>query len=136
VIYFGTGDMRRRWQIACYIDKEDQRPVVNYMFDDTNEKDLMVMIAVIQRLSRVGQELIDTDMAKHIEGPIFELRKDRHRIFYAEDKTKGRFVLLSAFLKETQKTPIEKIEEAKNNLQDYLKAGNCEIFEVPFDDFQ
>ncbi len=135
MIYYWTGDMRRRWQIACFKDKVGQSPVVNYMFDDKNEKDLIVMIAVIQRLSRVGQKLIDTDMAKHIEGSIFELRKDRHRIFYAEDKPRGRFVLLFAFLKETQKTPPEKIEQAKNNWQDYLKSGNCEIFEVPFDDF-
>lgn len=127
--------MRRRWQIACFKDSQGNVPVVEYMFADTNLTDLEVMIAVIQRLGRVGQELIDTDMAKHIDGPLFELRKDRHRIFYAEDKTKGRFVLLSAFLKETQKTPPEQIEQAITNWQEYLKTGNCDVFEVPFDDF-
>ena len=127
--------MQRRWQIACFKDSKGKVPVVDYMFDDTNATDLEVMIAVIQRLSRVGQALIDTDMAKHIVGPIFELRKDRHRIFYAEDTAKGRFVLLSAFLKETQKTPAEKIEQAKNNWQEYLKTGNCDVFAVPVDDF-
>ena len=127
--------MRKQWQIACYIDRNDRRPVVEYMFDDTNAKDFTVMIAVIQRLSRVGTALVDTEMSKHIEGPLFELRKDRHRIFYAEDKNKVRFVLLSAFLKETQKTPPENIMEAQENWRDYLKTGSCEVFEIPYEDF-
>ncbi len=127
--------MRKRWQIACYIDKNNRRPVVEYMFDDKNGKDFMVIIAVIQRLSRVGTDLVDTEMSKHIDGPIFELRKDRHRIFYAEDMNNTRFVLLSAFLKETQKTPPENIQEAQDYWRDYLKTGKCEVFEIPYEDF-
>ena len=127
--------MRSRWQIACFMDDTGCEPVVEYMFDEKNEKDLSVMIAVIQRLSRVGLELVDTKMAKHIHGSIYELIKDRHRIMFAEDKSKERFVLLSAFLKETQKTPPEEIEKAHHNWDDYLLTENCEVFKIPVDDF-
>ena len=127
--------MRSGWEIACYKDADGLVPVIEYIFDGKNETDLAVMIAVIQRLSRVGLKLIDTDMAKHIEGPIFELRKDRHRIMFADDTTKGRVVLLSAFAKETHKTPPEKIEEAQANWEDYLRTERCDVFWVPVDDF-
>ena len=127
--------MLSRWQIACYIDDAGCQPVVEYMFDNKNETDLSVMIAVIQRLSRVGLELVDTKMAKHIDGPIYELIKDRHRILFAEDAPKARFVLLSAFLKETQKTPPEEIEKAHSYWKNYLRTENCEVFKIPVEDF-
>lgn len=126
--------MRSRWQIACYKTPTGDVPVVDYMFDGKNETDLAVMIGDIQRLSRVGQMLLETDAAKPIEGPIFELRPNRHRILYAEDKGNNRFVLLCAFLKSTQKTPIGVIEEAQQYWADYLRTGNCELFTIPFDE--
>ncbi len=127
--------MHSRWQIACYKDPTGSLPVIEYMFADKNETDLDVMIGDIQRLSRVGQILVETNAAKHIDGPIFELRPNRHRIMYAEDKSNNRFVLLSAFLKATQKTPLEEIEKAHRNWADYLRTGNCEVFRLPIDDF-
>jgi hypothetical protein len=91
--------MRRKYSVAFFVDHQENIPVFEYLFDQKNEKDLNVLINVIQRLAFVGQDLLDTNMAKPIEGPLFELRKDRHRIFYA--KFGPRFVLLSAFLKNT-----------------------------------
>ena len=126
--------MRRRWQIACYLNAEGHNPVVSYMFEDKNLTDLNVMINVIQRLSRVGQDLLDTKMAKRIDDSLFELIKDRHRIMYSEDKDNNRFVLLSAFLKQTQKTPPDEIEKAHRHWKEYLHTGKCEIFAVPFDE--
>lgn len=67
-------------------------------------------------------------MAKHIDGPIFELRKDRHRILYCQDGP--RFVLLSAFLKRTQKTPLVEIEQAHKLYKEYLLTKG--YFELRF----
>jgi len=125
--------MRRRWQIASYIDTTGCQPVVEYMYNSTNINDLDVIIGDIQRLSRVGQDLVETNAAKHIDGSIYELRPNRHRIMYAEDKSKNRFVLLSAFLKNTQKTPPEEIKKAHQYWEDYLRTGNCEILNFGFD---
>jgi phage-related protein len=74
-------------------------------------------------------------MAKHIDGPLFELRKDRHRILFARDIRMSRFVLLSTFYKDSQKTPLEEIERAQIYWNDYLSTGRCEIFAVPWDEF-
>lgn len=126
--------MPKHWQIACFIDAKGNNPVSAYMFDEKNLTDLEVMINVIQRLSHVGQDLIDTNMAKHIDGPIFELRKDRHRIMYAEDSINNRFVLLSAFLKETQKTPPKEMEKAYRHWKEYSRTGKCQIFRLPYED--
>jgi phage-related protein len=127
--------LRSRWQIACFRDAAGRQPVVDYISTLTNLDDLQLIFHVLQRLSRVGLDLIDTKMAKHIDGPIFELRKDRHRIMFARDTQRNRFVLLSTFYKDTQKTPWEEIERAHTNWNDYLNTGSCEVYAVPFDEF-
>ena len=94
-------------------------PVFDYMLDGNDETKLNVLINVIQRLSRVGLELIDTKMVKLIDKPIYELRKDRHRILFAPYGDDG-FILLSAFIKETQKTPPKEIRTAKRYHREFL----------------
>ena len=121
--------MQRRYSVASFTDNQGTTPVSEYLFDQNNEKDLVILINVIQRLAFVGQDLLDTKMAKHIEGPLFELRKDRHRIFYA--KFGPRFVLLSAFFKNTQKTPRSEINITMDNYQEYTETGNCQEFNFP-----
>jgi len=126
---------RRRWQIACFRDATGHQPVIDYISSLTNLDDLELIFQVVQRLSRVGLDLVDTKMAKHIDGPLFELRKDRHRIMFAWDTLRNRFVLLSTFYKNTEKTPLEEIERAYIYWKDYLSTGRCEIYIVPFDEF-
>lgn len=125
----------KRWQIACFRDACGRQPVIDYISALTSLDDMELIFHVVQCLSRVGLDLVDTKMAKHIEGPIFELRKDRHRIMFARDTKMKRFVLLSTFYKRTYQTPLEEIEKAQAYWNDYLKTGNCEIFAVLFDGF-
>ena len=124
-----------RWQIACFRDAAGRQPVIDYLSALTNVDDMELIFHVFQCLSRVGIDLVDTKMAKHIDGPIFELRKDRHRIMFARDMQRGRFVLLSTFYKNSQKTPREEIERAQIYWNDYLSTGRCEIFVVPLEEF-
>jgi len=119
------------YQIAFYIGQDGSNPVSDYIYGGTNEKDLVAIISVIQRLSLVGQELLNTSMAVRVENQIFQLRKGRHRIFYAEDKARRRFVLLCAFMKTTQKTPPEEIKKAEHNWDDYQRTGKCQILKLP-----
>jgi phage-related protein len=127
--------MCNRWGIAAYIDIAGCQPVLEYMLNEKNPTDRQVLIAGIQRLSRAGLALLDIKMAKHLDGPIYELRKNRHRILFAEDKTKGCFVLLSAFLKETQKAPAEEIEKAHRFWADYLHTGRIRHFRIPVEGY-
>lgn len=119
------------YQIAFFIGQDDSNPVFDYIYDDKNDTDLILIISVIQRLARVGQELLDTDMAKPLGGPIFELRKNRHRITYAQDKE--RFILLSAFLKKTKKTPPQERALALKHYEEYRRFGKCQVFKLAID---
>jgi phage-related protein len=123
----------RRWQIACFRDASGRQPVIEYLFSLTNLDEMKLIIHVVQCLSRAGLGLVDTKMAKHIEGPIFELRKDRYRIMFARDMKRKCFVLLSVFYKRSYQTPLEEIEKAQAYWNDYLRTGSCEIFAVLFD---
>jgi phage-related protein len=114
--------MKRVYSIGFFIDEDGRKPVEGYLYNLTNEKDINILIQVIQRLSRVGQYLIDTNMAKHIDGPIYELRKDRHRILYAQ--TGNRFILLLAFYKATKKTPRQYINLAHQYYEEYITYNN------------
>lgn len=65
--------------------------------------------------------------AKHIRGKLWELRarmENRyHRILYAIVRDK-KIVLLSAFLKKSDKTPETEINKAHNYYIDYLLSNN------------
>jgi phage-related protein len=124
-----------RWQIACFRDASGRQPVIEYLYSLTNLDEMKLIIHVVQCLSRAGLGLVDTKMAKHIEGPIFELRKDRYRIMFARDMKTHRFVLLSTFYKKTYQTPLEEIEKAQAYWNEYLITGGCDIFRVPFDEY-
>ena len=121
--------MRRIYDVALFIDRKGNNFVQNYLQNINNQKELISLINVIQRLSCIGQYLLDTNMAKRIDGPIFELRKGRHRILYA--KFNDRFILLSAFIKKTKKTPNREIRLARKRYDEYKKTGKCLIMKIP-----
>jgi len=110
--------MPSKYKIEFYQDADGRFPVKDYIFEGNDEKKVALLIAVIQRLEEVGPELRTTDMDKLIDSPIGELRKDRHRILYGRDG--NNYVLLTAFLKRTQKTPQGQIELAKKRFEEYL----------------
>jgi phage-related protein len=121
--------MRRIYDVAFFIDRKGNNFVQDYLLSLNNQKDLTALINVIQRLSYIGQYLLDTNMAKRIDGPIYELRKGRHRILYA--KFNDRFILLSAFMKKTKKTPNSEIRLARKRHAEYKKTDKCLIIKIP-----
>jgi phage-related protein len=123
--------MPNRYQIALFIGQDDINPVADYISGQTNDKDVILIVNVIESLAKVGQDLLDTDMAKPLGGPIFELRKDRHRITYAPDK--DRFILLSAFLKRTKKTPPEERALALSRYEEYCQFRKCQVLKIAVD---
>ena len=111
--------MNETWNIVFYREEDGSEPVFAYIFQNgRSEKDVAVMIAVLQRLKKVGLDLIDTDMAKVLDDTIWELRKDRHRILFA--RCGHIFVLLTAFLKSSKQTPAEQIVLAHNRFDRWL----------------
>ena len=59
---------------------------------------------------------------KRLDAEIWELRPLRDRIMFASWYN-NRFIMLSVFMKDTQKTPKREIEKAKRYLEDYKKRS-------------
>lgn len=111
--------MPSKWNIEFYENDDRVNPVQAYITEGKDAKRIALLINIIERLKTLGPDLQGTKMDKHIDGPIRELRKDRHRILYG--RSGNTFVLLTAFLKKTQKTPNEQIVLAKQRFEEYLK---------------
>ena len=60
---------------------------------------------------------------KKLDKEIWELRPLRDRILFASWYN-NKFILLSVFMKQTQKTPKVEIEKAKRLLEDYKKRSD------------
>ena len=86
-----------------------------------NDKDSKIkfnkIIAYI-RLLKKHVLLLGTPYIKHLDSDIWELRPLRDRILFAYWDN-NKFILLSYFMKQTQKTPPREIEKAKRLLKDY-----------------
>lgn len=106
--------MSLKWTVECYKDKSGREPVLEYIAEGNDEQRIAILINVIQMLMVYGKDIRDTEMEKGLTDSIRELRKDRHRILYGQIGT--RFILLSAYMKRTQKTPLEEIELAERRL--------------------
>ena len=96
-------------------------PVFEYVrkLDHKNKGKVLKYIEFL----RTNNGYLEEPYSKHIKGKIRELRIDfsraRHRIFYFTFINKT-IVLLHAFLKKTNKTPLQEIIKAENNYQDVL----------------
>ena len=67
--------------------------------------------------------LLPANIAKHLDGEIWELRPIRDRILFA-GVFGDSFVLLHSFVKKTQKTPKREIEQAKRELDDFIDRNS------------
>jgi phage-related protein len=123
-----------RHTIVFFVQQNEECPVQDYLFSG-NETALNTIIHCMQYLSYVGQAIFDTNMAKPINDhkPLCELRKDRHRIFFAYDRAFNRYIMLNAFIKKTQKTPPEEIAQAEKNWHEYLINKRVIEFDIPLD---
>ena len=66
--------------------------------------------------------LLPSNITKHIEDNIWELRPGNNRIFYFYFDNDS-FVLLHSFRKKTQKTPKREITKAKAERDDYISRN-------------
>lgn len=117
------------YKIIFYQNQNGESEVENYintLRKQVNNKDNRVklnkIIAYINLLSEQGLEL-GSPYIKHLEDNIWELRPIRDRILFAY-YANNKFLLLTCFMKETQKTPKREIEKAKRLLKDYKERND------------
>lgn len=115
------------YSIKFYRDKDGKEPVKEYLVKLASKKgkdsriNLNKIRDYVKALSLYGTTLGEPYI-KHIEGKIWELRPLRHRILFFGYDGK-QFILLSHFVKKTEKTPKKEIEKAKKRMEDYLERS-------------
>lgn len=112
-----------KYKVRFYIEvNKKTSPVFEYL-EKLNQKEKAKILKYIDFL-RENKGYLDEPYSKHIKGKIRELRIDfgrnRHRIFYFTFIGKT-IILLNAFLKKTDKTPMQEIKRAESYLKDVLK---------------
>ena len=110
VVYYETE--QGRCEIEEYIN------LLNSKADKDSRIKLTKIAEYIRRLQAYGTTIGKPTIDK-IEGTeLWELRPLRDRIFFAYWKD-NMFVLLHHFVKKTNKTPKNEIEQAERNLKDW-----------------
>ncbi len=115
------------YTVKFYRDKDGNEPLREYLkkLSKNKDKDSRINLTKIRdyvkALSLYGKALGEPYI-KHIEGEIWELRPLRNRIFFF-GYDGDQFILLSHFIKKTQKTPQREIDKAKRLMNDYLERS-------------
>jgi len=115
------------YKIRFYTDSNGKRPVVEYLKSLRQKKDKSSRIKsdkindYIQTLCKYGTA-VGEPYIKKLDDEIWELRPLRDRILFAA-WVGNEFILLSHFMKATQKTPRAEIEKATRLLKEYRERG-------------
>ncbi len=115
------------FEIILYKDKNGISEIEQYIIklrNNPNKNSRIKFDKIMAYISILRSEglSIGEPYIKHIEGAIWELRPLRDRILFAS-WCNNRFVLLSIFIKQTQKTPKREIQKAKRLLEDFKKRS-------------
>ena len=115
------------YEIEFYEDSKGNKPVREYIRGLAAKKDKDSRIKLnkindyIEALAEHGATLGEPYMKK-LDGEIWELRPLSDRILFAA-WTGRSFLLISHFVKKTQKTPPVEIEKAKRLLEGFKKRS-------------
>jgi phage-related protein len=117
------------FEIITYETISGKNKIIEYITSlriksDKSKNERIKLNKIMQYIDiiRVKGSSIGEPVVKHIDGDIWELRPLRDRIFYACIQD-SKIILLHVFTKKTQKTPPKELEQAKKNLQDWLKRN-------------
>lgn len=116
------------YDIEFYEDKNGESEVYSYIqslrknSSKENKQKLKKIYMYIDLLSEYGL-LLKEPYIKKLDKEIWELRPMRDRILFAS-WFNNKFILLSVFRKQTQKTPRNEIERAKRLLDDYKRRSD------------
>ena len=120
------------FEIYFYRDRKGNEPVKQHL-DKLEEKSIKSKDSRVKynkilqylKILRTYGTMAGEPYMKHIEGDIWELRPLRDRILFFGWKD-NMFILLTCFMKSTQKTPRKEIEKAKRCMEDFIKRSEEE----------
>jgi len=109
------------FEIEFYQKENGHAPVEDFI-NSLDERDAEKVSSYIGLLKDMGFQLKEPYIKKIVNTDLWELRpKDKRIMFFYFEKSK--IVLLSAFVKKTQKTPKKEIEKAIKYMEDCKKRG-------------
>ena len=115
------------YTVEFYKDVNDHCEIGEYFAElaekakiDKNARINMNKIAEYILLLKRNGTRIGYPVVRPIEGDVWELRPLKNRIFFFYWK-ENKFVLLSHYMKKSQKAPKREIEMAKANMRDWLE---------------
>ncbi len=115
------------YDIEFYTDKNGISEVFEYIKElkrnnskENNQKAKKIDL-YLDMLAKYGLALKEPYIKK-LDGDIWELRPLRDRILFAT-WCNNKFIILSVFMKQTQKTPKRELEKAKRFLEEYKRKG-------------
>lgn len=117
------------YDVIFYRDKNGKSDVEDYIRElsqksATSKNDRVNFTKILSYLTSLAKygTRVGTPVVKHICDDIGELRPLSNRIFffYWED---NKFVILSHFIKKSQKTPKKEIENAKKRRDDFIERS-------------
>ncbi len=111
------------YDIEIYEDSNGKSEVLDYLrhLQKSTSKADRIKANKIRMYMRLLQEYgvtLNEPYIKHLDNDIWELRPLRDRFLFAY-WTGNKFIILSHFMKQTQKTPRSEIEKAKRLYEDY-----------------
>ena len=106
------------WSVAFYVGSSGRSPVTEYLASISLAERAKVA-RYLELLREFGPSLA-MPQARHIEGKLWELRPDAHRLFYAM-LSERRCIVLHAFRKTSRKAPRREIEQALRRLDDFIQ---------------
>jgi len=115
------------YRIIFYRDAKGNQPIKEYLTQlaDNTDKDSRIKLNKIDYYLQALREhgtMAGEPFVKHIDGDIWELRPLRDRFFFFCWRG-DKFILLHHFVKKTNKTPPQEIEQAKRNLKDFSERS-------------
>ena len=117
------------YKIIFYTDQNNRSDLLDFINELRRKKNtkesrikLNKIAAYLNQLSKNGL-LIGEPYIKHLQEDIWELRPSRDRILFAFLNNK-EILLISHFIKKTQKTPKREIEKAMRLLKEYKERRN------------
>lgn len=114
--------------VIFYRDSDGKSEVEDYLqkLQQNSDKDSRIktnkIIAYINMLEKHGLN-IGEPYIKKLNNDIWELRPIRNRILFANYEN-NKFILLSIFIKQSQKTPKKEIRKAENLLKNFKKRSD------------
>jgi len=112
------------YDIVLYEDARGVCPVGDFLDElnqagDKRSRQLLKKIYYAVEILKQNGTRSGENFTKHINGDVWELRTDDHRVFFFLWNG-NHIVLLHTFRKKTQKTPPLEIEAAEREMSDWI----------------